>query len=488
MKRDDKGFTLIEVVFVLFISSMFISTVVLLYTQYDKERRISKTKENVEASVNIISEAFGIDYAYPCPADRALSPDDDNYLREFNGDTTFCDVRGLELVVGEAGVVPCAINSGQPITELEYNVAECYGCTAGGGLCVYPGNRDIDGGGKIGDDHREIVVLGGIPTRTIRETIGRSFPDELIQDGYGSMLTYAVSRSLAQDGQYEFSEGAISVVDEFQNPTAGMNGNGHYLVLSHGPNRSGAFSLAGNEVRDCDDTSQGFKNNDSENCDYDSEFLQTIFRNNGGGASFDDRLTVERATSVKLWAEVKGSITNLTDGYAGINLPVVDDVPTEPTQLLQVAGDVNLEQGTLRSKEICINPVAGDPDDTSDDQCFDLDVLRSGIACPNDGELATQFAIDSNLSDSEKLGCVEFAFAPNITGDCSPGYVRGIRQDGEVLCEGQPHVQPGGVIIVDLDDDVIPGGGSYSWGNNRTYYRGDDDMQMFGDQMQQLRP
>lgn len=451
LKKLEQGFSLVELLMVLIISSMFVTMIVVFYNQYNSQKRVQTTDSHMKESVLQLSMSFPATLSYPCPSNRALTATDPNYMREFNAN---CDVRGLVMGSG------CTITaSGGSLTTGVYNVNMCNGCTDDGGICVVPGARDLNESGTIGDDHREIVVIGGIPVRSMRNLTGSSFSDQIASDGYNSLLTYAVSRSLAHDAQYVYYQGVISAIDENGRPTAGINDDGHYAVISHGMNRQGAFSRDGVQI-EC-----GLLGRDTENCDADSTFMQAIMRNDVDGlAYYDDKITVARSTSLKLWTNIgnTSSVRNLNRNNLAINLPAPSGIPTTPSQLVHVGGDVRAD-GALRASQICLNPPGGDPDDTADDKCFDPGIFVSDNECSGPNTFVTHIDLGAPTM-AGKLGCETMTFAPVVTRDCAslPGWVTAIRIDGTVECLADPTPDPPVITYIPLDDIVKPGEHTFS--------------------------
>jgi hypothetical protein len=308
--------------------------------------------------------------------------------------------------------------------------------------------------GVIGNDHREIVVIGGVPARSMRDLAGSSFSDDVAEDGYGSLLTYAVSRSLAHDGQYVYYNGVISAIDEGGRPTAGIENDGHYVIVSHGTNRQGAFSPLGNEVIEC-----GLLGRDTENCDGDSTFMQAILRNEGTPLEYyDDKMTVSRSTSLKLWTNIgnTSSVRNLNKNNLAINLPSPDGVSQVPSQLVHVAGDVRTD-GAVRAEQICLNPPGSDPDDTGDDICFDPGTFITEHECSGPNQLVTRINLSLGTTDAQ-LGCTEVEFAAVQNRSCGTGWVNAIRVDGSVDCLVNPSPPVPPSTYIPIGDPVKPGG------------------------------
>lgn len=458
--KKSNGFTLLETIITLFISSLIISSAAILYSQYASQQKLRATTENIEQSKIQISYGFSTELAFPCPADRSLSPDDDNYLREFSDN---CDASALATLSLTGGCQP-SFTSG--------NVNTCWGCTDSGGLCVLPGSRNIAGDpNMIGDDIREFVVVGALPIRSLRQNVGMSVSDRSVVDGYGNLLNYAVSAGQAIESQYRFYEGVIAVVDENYVPTAGIDNDGHYVIYSSGPNGIGAFTPGGARVAECGNAATENNNEpvENENCDFDqaeSTFVQAIDFSNvgeGGRRQYDDHLVVSKNASTSLWNTIGNS-----NHMANINTAGVALGTETPVDLLTVAGNVGVD-GTVRTNIIC-NDISG-----SNDLCLDPALFTGplkiqgdedgngdgfdkvmGLKCA-EGMYITKIDLseytgpdDVGIIDANQrndiLGCEGIDFTGLSNGNCPEGeYITGIDAGGNIYCN-----------LADFSDDYHP--------------------------------
>jgi hypothetical protein len=128
-----------------------------------------------------------------------------------------------------------------------------------------------------------------VPVRTL------NLPDDYIADSWGGRFTYAVTEDLTNDATYDADNGAIRVIDSAGNDVivTPAVGTGHYVVVSHGSNLSGAVPTNGGNgaVPVCPPPVTNF---DAENCNRNSTFRNTILVNEGANR-FDDML---RARSI----------------------------------------------------------------------------------------------------------------------------------------------------------------------------------------------
>jgi len=161
------GFTLIEISVVMVIVAFLSLSALSLYTLYDKQTKEYVTKERllvIEESIQKFLETRG---RYPCPASFANIPT--NAAFGVEGDSN-------------------------PAANQE-------SCQFGAGFAPIAGTLTAPG-----------VRVGALPVRSL------NLPDEFAVDGWGGMITYAVS-VLQASGDFPFSHaaGAITINDSAGN-------------------------------------------------------------------------------------------------------------------------------------------------------------------------------------------------------------------------------------------------------------------------------
>ncbi len=308
-----RGFTLLELMAVIVIFGIITVPLFRAYDVYVKGQKRVLTNERIQKAVAEIRIFRPNTFAYPCPADRSLGPNDPMYGRE-----------------------NCA--AALALTTIP-------SCSANNGICVTRGSRNADS--VAGND---IVIIGGLPFRTMDATNGNEISVEGSLDGWGNKLTYAVSanttryvagRNSISVGN-DFKYGVITAVDEFGNNTAGIgmydldnadgdnnvltgaDGDAQFAVISHGETGRGAYSSYGVLQSTCDLTTR-----DGENCDNDATFMSALGDYKVGTSSFyDDSTLFYRDQAGDLWAYIEnpkpggtstGHIRKLNLGKVGVN-------------------------------------------------------------------------------------------------------------------------------------------------------------------------
>lgn len=364
-QANAQGFTLIEIAIVILISAMMFVPLLNIYQTYYRQQLIDKTRNNIDFSQSLIATFSSS--RYPCPADPALGPADANY--------------GLERI--DAGG----------------------NCLVTGAIISVPGAKTP----------LERVVIGAIPIRTIRAAATNvvHVPDNTALDAWGNKLLYAVTASQANGTTYSSDKGQIAAIDENFGPTAGIDRDGHFVVLSHGANGNGAYHNSGAIVSAC-----GAGTKESENCDADSTFMSALGFYEGSGVNpdyFDDIAYFVQKSDNELWASVapgSNDIYNKNKGNVGIKTAT-------PAVKLDVAGELKAANNTKVAR-IC---------DYGGTKCFDVNKISgTGMSCGAN-------EVMQGISNATPV-CVPLPVAPPTDKDCSAQgkWVRGISSNGTVIC------------------------------------------------------
>lgn len=238
--HKQRGFTLIEVAAVLIIGGILLGTTTAMLLTYTKKTQISTTQKRLAAIDEALQLHLSLNGRYPCVADPAAALDSADFGREF---------------------VDCS---------------------------TAPGANPQNGRG--GRD----VRIGAVPTRTL------NLPDEYAADSWGGRFTFAITTALAQPNTYNRDQGGIHVVTSVNPPdlndinhsAISVPGTAHYVIVSHGPNSSGARPVGGGAAAPC-----AAGTLETENCNGDAVFRRTLLTSTGNNATLFDDFVIARANS-----------------------------------------------------------------------------------------------------------------------------------------------------------------------------------------------
>jgi len=212
------------------------------------------------------------------------------------------------------------------------------------------------------------VRRGTVPFRTL------NLPEEFSEDGYGMKIDYAVTEPLATIGTYDKNSGGIAVVDSSGNTLVNPAGSSHFVMVSHGYDKAGAYTRQGKMGVPCQ-----VGNLDTENCN--TSVTSAVYRSAAkvlvhGAEYFDDSIEYYTAVDTPLW-KVATNSSNIRDlvkaeipggGMVGVGAAV-------QTQTVEVAGDIR-GRNSLLVTELC------GKDGTS---CFQTDKItgdKAEMKCP----------------------------------------------------------------------------------------------------------
>lgn len=130
----------------------------------------------------------------------------------------------------------------------------------------------------------KIVSVGLLPSRTL------GLSEKFVTDGWGTHITYAISQALAkadrQPGENRYDAAAINLID--RNGELIIAPPPLYLLISHGPNQTGAWGAEGFSNSCQTNTYEG------ENCDMDGTFRLEPYAEAQGPQYFDDIVVHDR--------------------------------------------------------------------------------------------------------------------------------------------------------------------------------------------------
>ncbi len=390
-KKNCKGFTLVEMCLVSFIFALIVMGIGFGYKNYSYEVSKTETKDHIDYARNAIREFRSLSWRYPCPANPTLAPSDANY-----------------------GVEDCTLPAVANLTpDKSGNI------------------RDADG-----DGFADSILIGTIPFKTISDrNVYSKLGIDAITDGWGRQITYVVTKNLTDAATYNSEYGAIGIWDENNRTVVEPENTAHMLLLSHGQNGIGAYTLDGKRYRsaDCnvlliqdtdDSDGDGDTNemipadiNERENCDDDGLFLLGIRQDNSRQPN-DDFANFYITQDITLWDQVStDKITNSNDGSVGVGI-------RNPSAKLHIDGSQRFDENgdplptsglkaeKVRTTEIC----------DSSGYCIDAELIGGEVAsmkCPSgqamygisEGKVMCKL-VEFNI---EKTNCDEGLFLQGIS-------------------------------------------------------------------------
>lgn len=329
------------------------------------------------------------------------------YLQTRASEKTAANMEAVEQALGayqaRTGMLPAPMpfNLGVGTTDLE--AEELYGNSASAfsgtcsGTSPYVCEKDGENGNK--------VLIGLLPFKAL------NLAAEQVIDGYGRMLTYAVSKPMteadADPDDDDAPRRSICVKDQIAeidpltgNQTGvisiagGCSSVEDVVILSHGRDGHGAYTAQMRPYIACDSGKA-----QSENCNNDGTFVRPLVKSTLASNNLynDDTLSVEVAPEPGHWNKDGNDINpGDADQYVGIGVDV-------PSRNLDVGGNISAAQ--LRAQELCVR------DGTNDTDCMLADAIageHEEMKCYEGGFVT---AIHGNATD-----CVRIA---NV--NCPPG-------------------------------------------------------------------
>lgn len=355
------GFTLLEMAIILIIMGFFMAAIAQVYASYYGNMKYQQTEEKMKTVDVKVREFFGLFGRYPCPADPNLPPDDPDF--------------GLELC-RPAVTDPCPT----------------------GLFCQNLVTRDTLGDADADPD---FVMIGAVPVRTLSEFDGiADFSENAGVDDFGSKLRYGVTELMTRGtptSPANFQMGAIDVRDENNRSIVLPEQTAHFVIVSHGENRKGAYAASGDDLGGCDFLVMGVPTTapagnsvgtgfppELENCDDDDGLFVSALRSQEEDNYFDDIVYIGSIGATNLWRTmtVAGNrfLYNTNLGNVGVGT-------TTPTASLHV-------EGSLMAEESIEVPEDGTPDTGYCDPAGDFCVKPSFLGgtadpgCPA-GQVAT---------------------------------------------------------------------------------------------------
>jgi prepilin-type N-terminal cleavage/methylation domain-containing protein len=383
--KKESGFSLVELALVLAIVGLAVATALETYNTYARTKVIGtaiERKMNVEAALARYVSANG---AFPCPADPALPSNNPN-----------------------AGVSNCMAGS----TSVP---------DASGGVLRVAGMRDTN---ADLDSVVDPVLVGMVPYTTLGISARESI------DSWGSRLTYAISQYLTNPATYNPQRGAIRV--ELYDQSAGtdnpiLNGSVPSQVVpgagtpdafmlalvSHGPDRKGAYNIYGARPIACNST-QG---RDNENCDGDAAFREVTYQvSSRDSAQFydDPFLTSDISLDSDKWKSSGAmAMGNKQEGAGNVGIGTWN-----PQEKVDVNGAVLADE--VHAQRFC---------NAAGANCFPAELVAGAGSTCTGGLMA---GIQNAAAD-----CAAKVSTAGITpGSCGTGqYMVGFNANGTIKCQ-----------------------------------------------------
>lgn len=293
ISRQASGFTTIEIAIVLLISGLMFTMAMQYYSIVKSRQAYNATKERQVEVDEYLTAVLGRKGRYPCPADPTLPPTHVDYGKAL----PVCDI--------------CVNETSRPFLS--------DGITPSNVICSNQGTRDLDG-----DGNNEFILIGALPFRTLyEETAALPVPFNQASgiDGYNNLYTYAVTEEMTSNSYGPNNPvnpyiGAIHMIDENGIEMSDPASSTQYVLISHGENGKGAYTMAGTQVESCLVSSTGLPpapgyqpfgstaglNPEIENCDNnDGIFTKALLSLNDDDNYFDDIVFFRNRTSTGLW-------------------------------------------------------------------------------------------------------------------------------------------------------------------------------------------
>lgn len=421
IRRQDRGFTLVEMAMVIIIIGVAIAAGGPFYSSYMKKKAFEKTKENIEEISGAIGDFRALYGRYPCPSSLTDPRNSNTY--------------------GHEPVTTC--------TDTTQAVGDCTG-----GVCIQQSIRDVNSDPAITDRPR--VRVGWIPFREL------NIPEDDAFDSYGNRLLYAVTERLAVSATFAMDQGGIEVLND-QNqtalgdptPTLNRAGSAHFILLSGGRDGAGAYTKEGVRLP-CPPVGSFEQQNST--CAIGPGSANSIFRmalaNDSVGVTthFDDQMSYFTKEEVPLWQKSTVDDRDIHAKNAG-DVGVYMGPASNVADRFEVGGDIQIddnaftnavapappqpcidEEGCLMADELCA------PGSLN---CFSSKLIagnkanaNEGLECPGDDPDGTgnyMVAIRAGKPVCEN----EVAVAM-----CPPGEVMTGFDAGALVCSGPPVVCP----------------------------------------------
>ncbi len=374
LKHKQHGFSLLEMAIVFILAGIIITPAVSLYHQYTVEKDWDETEDRIGEVVNAIGNYRAVYGRYPCPASRTASSGDLDYGRE-----------------------KCQLNPPGSCTD---------------GICTSTNN------GKPN-------LIGTLPFKSL------NMQETEAADKYLDRFTYAVTYDLTSNTTFNLQGGALGIVDKNGNSLVEPADSGHFIVISHGPNKVGAYTRAGVNSRACSDGAPL----EQENCDDDAIFVSGEVK-----SDIDDRVSYFSPVYPSEWQISEATPNN--------------DIHLKNTTALSVGASINndlsaaeettirytpLEPGALKSEDSIFTEELCEYDGTD----VDVDCFKPRRIA---GMLDTGYPLLAENTSKAGMSCYDPTQTP-----ADQGFLIGIKE-GKPVCSEEIYVScPNNKFISRID-------------------------------------
>ena len=384
IKKED-GLTLIDMAVLLMVVGLMIAPFAHTYHIERKNRELNETVGSQNKLWEAVESFYFENGFYPCPSNPTLGPGDANFGQENR-------------------LAPIA-----PATQ---------------GLCATDvGNPDLPNPG-------DTVYWGAIPHSALKIDYNQTI------DEHNFKLTYNVSAALTMQATYDSDAGQITTWEylpdaqgactEFGVDAPFITNRVHVVFVSHGEDGSGAYSLAGDQIRQCELDNQPAA--DNENCDRDDTFiLPNCLKTDNVQTTnhYDDliaRDSVRTEAPARMWdgaPDPNNTVSNA--GLIGVG-------NEDPQHEIDVIGNILSDddendpekRGRVHSTIYC---------DTAGENCFRPSIIAGNdprMLCEGSGGMG---GIALGEARCQNTLPVEPAACPSGT------FARGFDEQGNLLCE-----------------------------------------------------
>lgn len=415
------GYTLIELAVVMIVVGLIITPLMTLYNNNKKKEILDTQTVHMNEVLRTLGEYRVMYGHYPCPASLTAAPGTAEY--------------GHESDCTDTSIAPG-------------------GCA--GGLCVKNSVRTVTL--VDGSTITPRVRIGAVPFRAL------GLDDTSSYDGYSARMVYAVTEILTDKASFNAAAGGVDIVDgqAVAKTILPVAGSGHFVLISMGPNKAGAYSRDGVLQNDC----PGNTTLENLNCstDGDAIFRATAYSEANNENHFDDTVQYFARTDVSPWELVPDGpggpmihATLLATGGVGVKVAADSNF----TEAVIIQGDARARDGAKAQSYCvdgnitasgCMSPtlIAGDP------------AMGGGMVCP-----IGQYMVGVRNGQVE---CVD-----EIVQKCPAGEVMtGVNADRTIKCEKDKTCQSETVTTICNEEKTLPkasNGATYTIYSGANYSR-----------------